>query len=73
MKQIEIAMDDLAEVEILGENPMYRFEEILNETNQNDLSMILRGYLRLDIEPDEISDYEIKDDTIILFTGDEVL
>lgn len=67
MKPIEIPFDDLNEIDILGENPIYKFEELLNEIGNNDLEMILQGYLGLDINSDHITDYEINNDVVILY------
>lgn len=71
MSRIEIPVEDLRDVDTLGDNPLYRFEELLNETNRNDLEMILNGYLRLDVNSNKIDDYEITNDYIVLYFDDE--
>ena len=72
MHPIEIPFEDLNDIEILGENPVYRFEELLNDTSQNDLELLLQGYLKLDVNSDDIGDYEIRDDIVVIYVDDEV-
>lgn len=70
MRPVEIPIEDINEVDMLGENPIYRFEELLNETNRNDLEAVI-DQLELDIDSDEIDDYEIYSDKIVLYIDDE--
>lgn len=72
MHPIEIPIEDLDDIELLGDNPVYRFEELLNDTSQNDLELLLQGYLNLDVNSDDIGDYEIKDDVIVIYVDDEM-
>jgi hypothetical protein len=71
MQPIEIPIEDLAEIDLLGENPLYRFEEILTDDSKNDLEMLLNGYLQLDVNADDIGDYEIHDDMVVLYVDDD--
>lgn len=70
MKPIEIPIEDINDIDLLGDNPIYRFEELLNETSRNDLETVI-DKLELDIDSDEIDDYEIYSDKIILYVDDE--
>ena len=72
MEPIEIPIEDINEIDILGENPVYRFEELLNEINRNDLETVLKKHLELDISSDDIDDYEIYNDKVVLYIDDEV-
>lgn len=72
MSQIEIPIEDLYEIDALGENPVYQFEELLNETNRNDIEMVLNGYLKLDINANNIDDYEINNDLVVLYFDDKI-
>ncbi len=69
--QIEIPIEDINEITDLGENPLYRFEELLNETNRNELESVLFDSLEQDVHSDEIDDYEIFDDKIVLYISEE--
>lgn len=70
MDQIEIPIEDIREISSLGENPVYRFEELLNETNRNELESVLFDQLELDINADDIDDYEIMADKVVLYIDD---
>lgn len=69
MTYIEVPFEDLSELEFLGNDPVYRFEELLNETNRNDLEKVINS-LELDISSEDIDDYEIRDDLVILYIDD---
>lgn len=70
MDQVEIPIEDIREISSLGENPVYRFEELLNETNRNELESVLFDQLELDISADDIDDYEIMADKVVLYIDD---
>ena len=71
MEPIEIPIEDINEIDVLGENPVYRFEELLNEINRNDLETVLKKHLELDISSDDIDDYAIYNDKVVLYIDDE--